>query len=167
MCTKEPRAVQCKPTCVSSVMLQQNNLQEAQWCRAAVLAWWWQTSLSCFPPSLSLSLTGYMPEFWGPACNWSSEGHGFLYSRRRGSALHLPGNKVSLGIHSSQKPRSLHTLTSRAVLSCVLVGRTVPQEDLKSTFTSSIWEFESLHAKPGDNPFSQTHFKKISWDRNE
>lgn len=113
-------------------------------------------------PFLSLSLIGCRPEFWGPACNWASEGHGFLYSRRRGSALHLPGNKVFLGIHSSQKAYSLHTLTSWAVLSCVLVGRTVPQEDPKLTLTSFIWESKTLHAKAGDNPFSQTHFKKIS-----
>lgn len=58
--------------------------------------------LSSIP--FSLSLTGYRPEFWGPACNRASEGHGFLYSRRRGSALRLPGNKVSLGIHSSKNP---------------------------------------------------------------
>lgn len=44
----------------------------------------------------SLSLSGSMPEFGGLACNWASEGHEFLCSRRRGSACHLPGNKCLL-----------------------------------------------------------------------
>lgn len=103
---------------VLSIMLQQNNLQEAQWWRAAVHAWWQQTSLSCFPPSLSLSLTGYVPEFGGPACKWASEEHEFLYSRRRGSARHLPGNQVSLGIHSGQKPRFAHSDLAGSVVIC-------------------------------------------------
>lgn len=158
MCTKESRDVQCKPTRVSFTILQQNHLQEAQWWRAAVHAWWWETSFSCFPPSLSLSLTGCMPEFWGPACNWASEGHEFLYPRRRGSALHLPGNQMPLPIHFGQIPHSLHTLTSQTVLSAGLVGRTVTREDLKLTLTSSIQEFKSLHAKSRRQPLLSNVF---------